>query len=868
MKNKTLVLITLFFGLTVSACSNVKYHTVKFDTRGGNNIPSETVRHGDKVKKPEDPTKSGYQFINWTCCDEDWSFVGYPVTEDVTLDANWSIIYYNINYIDEKRGDNHNPHSYTVEDSIILSDSFLTGYSFLGWYDVNGNCISTIPTGSTGDLTLTARWNDGDVYTVTLDPNGGDVESTTISVQYGHTYVLPTPTRLGYSFNGWRSGSVRISDEGVWKYTYDRTFQAYWTLDTYYVFYNLDGGTLESSNPNTYNVNDNYTLASPSKTGYVFEGWFDSNGNQITSLGQTVVGNYSLTARWSAKLNNLVIASEDEEKGSVKIVSGSGYSGETIIVSATPSEGYGFKGWYLDNKKISDESTYTFTMPITDYSLTARFFYLTPLVVDTNLSDVATPNMSIVFNGIDDNVMVTPKIKAYVDAMKEQEKTLDKPYHFSPLYGPDDYVALAAMPDKPDGTTYSPEDTGGVDVCQMLNRNDYGNTTENIPIVLTWDNGDLTFESAKLKFWSTEDQSDIREVDLTANATSASLSNLFRSTKYRVQLITDDNRVSQGFEFATGDYPRTISMGGIPNVRDIGGYMTSYGVRTRQGLIYRGYYIEDKSGGHGINFNDQVQQVQREVLHIGREIDLQAVSETNGRTESCLEGASYSCYTLLAYEKFLTQESYQNLPNILHKRLRNLEEKHLYIHCWGGADRTGMLSFFINAILGVSYTDLLIDYEITTETNNHRCHMHNSSNAHFSKFLNAFINGWDGYDANKTINENCENWLVNVAGVNSSVIETIRSIMLPGYADGEVGNLVPRYTAKNEWHYDALSHWQLANEDENVKCNWGRHTGSQCTVCGYGTASNFLTNTSNALVSSRICLPCSIPGYKKWLLNI
>ena len=61
--------------------------------------------------------------------------------------------------------------------------------------------------------------------------------------------------------------------------------------------------------------------------------------------------------------------------------------------------------------------------------------------------------------------MINPKAKEYIDAMEEQEKTLDKPYHFSSLYGPDDYATLAAASDKGDGTKYSAKETGGVDVC-------------------------------------------------------------------------------------------------------------------------------------------------------------------------------------------------------------------------------------------------------------------------------------------------------------------------------------------------------------------------------------------------------------------
>ena len=458
---------------------------------------------------------------------------------------------------------------------------------------------------------------------------------------------------------------------------------------------------------------------------------------------------------------------------------------------------------------------------------------------EVNLVDAETPNMEIDFDEIAETCMTHPNVKTYIDQMEAQEKTLEKPYHFSSLYGPDDYAKIAAASDKGDGTTYAAADTGGVDVCQILSRNDDGNDCKNYPIKLTFDDPGLS-EEAVVKFWSTEDKSDLREtkISISNGKASASLENLYRARKYRVQVV-DGSDVSQGYEFTTGDYPRTITMGGIHNVRDIGGYVTSYGVRTNQGLIYRGYYIDDKSGGHGVNWSDAADKVQKEVMQIGYEIDLQKSSETNGRTTSCLNSdvveCEYKCLTLVSYDSFLKQDSYKNLPEVMHI-IANSDEKHSYFHCWGGADRTGMLAFFINAICGVSYTDLIEDFELTTMTNNKRCHMHNSSNAHFPKFLNEFMNNWAGFDANATVNENCEKWMIDVAGVDPDDIERIREIMLPGYEDGELeaNKLIRTYTPKAEWVTDELSGWQEAEEDANVKCNWHRHKGEPCSVCNYG----------------------------------
>ena len=417
---------------------------------------------------------------------------------------------------------------------------------------------------------------------------------------------------------------------------------------------------------------------------------------------------------------------------------------------------------------------------------------------EVNLSDAATPNMEISFDKVTDTCMINKQAKAYIDAMEEQEKTIAKPYHFSSLYGPDDYAYLAGKADTDDKhSDYAEVDTGGVDVCQYLKNTDDSGYCKNYPIQLTWDD-DGSFADAKVKFWSKEDRSDIREtsVSVSNGKVTASLENLFRATKYRVQVFNGDD-VSNSYEFKTGDYPRTMSFGGIKNVRDIGGFVTSYGVRTNQGLIYRGYYIDDGNpSSHGKNYNDETQRVQEEVMKIGLELDLQKSSETGGRTKSAISTADmpvdYKCLTLVSYENFLKQDSFKNLPEVMHL-LAQADETHVYFHCWGGADRTGVTGFLLLGILGATYTDAIIDFELTTLCNNKRCHMHNSSNAHFPKFLKIFTSEYkftrDGqeytytFDEDATFNTNATNLLLAM-GIELETIEQIRTIMIPGYEAG------------------------------------------------------------------------------------
>ena len=412
---------------------------------------------------------------------------------------------------------------------------------------------------------------------------------------------------------------------------------------------------------------------------------------------------------------------------------------------------------------------------------------------DTSNGDFSTApekNPTFKFNEIENTCLVNEKIHAYVDAMKEQEKTLAYPYRISALYGPEDFGWQ--LPDQGDGYAYPDNQKGGVDVCEMLNRKDYGDKNIPVDLVISWDKGDLEYDEAALKFSLNQDMSDAREVKVSGGATQASLRNLYRNADYYYQLDTGDYQ-SSIYRFHTDDYPRTINADKIYNFRDLGGYNTSYGIRTKQGLVYRGSEINSKTfGQHNANVTQALLDVQNEVLHIGKEIDLRkdessATDQTHEchlviddpETEENEAAKAYECQTVIAYDSFVTDSSsFKKLPRIF-ELLANADNEHVYFHCWGGADRTGMVAFFLNAILGVSYTDLIIDFELTTECNNKRCHMHNSSNAHFPKFLHAFTT-YANYDPEKTVNANATQFLLD-KGVLEDDIYRIREIFLPGY---------------------------------------------------------------------------------------
>lgn len=413
MKSKIVIATTLISAFLLSSCDgfnnnalNKNTHKVIFDSNGGSLIEPLQVKHGEKIEKPADPTREGYTFQNWTYNNEEWSFVGYVVTSDMTLLANWTANNYKLtltNY-EQSRGSVSGAGTYEYDSEVTIVATPSTGYSFIGWYDTNDDLVSDEAEYSFTmgfDLRLVVKWNDGNQYSATLNPNGGTVSQTTIDIQYGKSYNLPTPERKGYTFDGWYNGNTKVSNSGSWSYTSNLSLTARWSIINYKINYNLNGGTNNSSNPSTYNITNSVAFKNPTKPGYEFLGWYKNN-EQIANIPTGSTGDISIEARWSANKNKLTVTSQDESKGRVSIVSGTGYTDETIIVEATPASNCVFKGWYQGISLVSKQPRYTFVMPTSDYSLSARF------LTQTENEDEEEYNKTIgivpVFNTADNTV--------------------------------------------------------------------------------------------------------------------------------------------------------------------------------------------------------------------------------------------------------------------------------------------------------------------------------------------------------------------------------------------------------------------------------------------------------------------------------
>ena len=188
----------------ITAEWKIKIFTVSFNSNGGSELPSQNVEYKSTVRTPTPPTKANYEFDGWLLNGSKYNF-GTLVTGNITLDANWILHPYSITYNIDGGTCASCPTSYTIESPLItLPVPTKTGYEFNGWFDISGTATSTIPAGSTGDKTFSAKWTII-TYNITYIPNGG------VPVPPPATYnvnspTIPMPTfdeRCGYKFAGW-----------------------------------------------------------------------------------------------------------------------------------------------------------------------------------------------------------------------------------------------------------------------------------------------------------------------------------------------------------------------------------------------------------------------------------------------------------------------------------------------------------------------------------------------------------------------------------------------------------------------------------------------------------------------------------------
>ena len=389
-------------------------------------------------------------------------------------------------------------------------------------------------------------------------------------------------------------------------------------------------------------------------------------------------------------------------------------------------------------------------------------------------SDKSAGNVKFTLSDPEDTSMLTENCKAYIDAMHEQEELLEDKYKYHDLFG-DDGVSVENYLDQGDVEGQNRTVNG-----KIPNRSD---RNEGVDLEFEVEGA----EEYKVMVSTNQDFADALEFETEEN--SVNVNNLFVNTRYYWKVVAGEEE-SEVHSFTTGDYPRWISARPLYNVRDQGGYMTSSGKRVKQGLVFRGGEITSTDGnGHYNTIADSSKEAFREVMDIGLEIDLRGPSDIFDGYAACAFAEDgdieYQQSAIKSYEETFTRTRSMVAP--IFEALSHADEKPVYYHCFGGADRTGTIGFLLNGVLGVSYTDLVIDFELTSYSSINNEHIRNHVPGHQRQYdrwpalINQIktdkTNGY-AYDADASLAENLENFLITACSVPEETISTIRSIML------------------------------------------------------------------------------------------
>jgi uncharacterized repeat protein (TIGR02543 family) len=308
---------TVTSDITFYAIWSGNTYTVSYNANGGSvGTTSASVQYPGSVTLPT-PSRSGYTFNGWYTASSGGTFVGnagssYSPTSNITLYAQWSVIQYTVTW--NANGGSVSPTSNTVNagGSVTAPTPTRSGYIFLYWrdtpsgdytYSVNAGASFTPPF----SITMYARWSIIQ-YTVTFNANGGSVSPTSSTVNAGSSVTLPTPSRSGYTFNGWYTSSSGGSYLGGGGSSYTPsssvTIYAQWTAITYTVTWNANGGSVSPSSSSG-TSGSTVSAPTPTRSGYTFLYWRDTPSGdytyQINAGGSwTISGNITFYARWAS----------------------------------------------------------------------------------------------------------------------------------------------------------------------------------------------------------------------------------------------------------------------------------------------------------------------------------------------------------------------------------------------------------------------------------------------------------------------------------------------------------------------------------------------------------------------------------------
>ena len=261
--------------LTIDVKYDLDNHTLTFETNGGSAIDPVTVRHGNAVARPADPTKDKYTFIGWYVDPEfsaEYDFATV-LEADKTIYAKFELtstpigdiyVRYDVLHIKQLPDGSYDLANAEVEHLSAKKDTTVTAVvkDYRATHHINVNstlskltdtAIQPYP-GADGKpvYTILSVYYDLDFHTLTFDTMGGS-RIDPVTVRHGNAVAKPKdPVNGGYIFDGWYTDKTyRTPYNFATVLTQDTTIYAKWFLIA------LPGVTIKKTTPKL-NTSDHF----------------------------------------------------------------------------------------------------------------------------------------------------------------------------------------------------------------------------------------------------------------------------------------------------------------------------------------------------------------------------------------------------------------------------------------------------------------------------------------------------------------------------------------------------------------------------------------------------------------------------------
>lgn len=401
------------------------------------------------------PTKTGYSFAGWkvsaTEGSENTWILGETFTDgiadgsvtipanrlgNVTLDPMWTPVTYTLTF-DSNGGSGVAPWSYDIEDTFLLPVTTKQGYNFAGWSvaDNGGNWTKENYAGSEsvngmyGNTTLRANWERAD-YVITLNADGGTVSPSTLSYNFETIVDLPTPSKTGFSFTGWKVTTMDASSSWVIDTVYtdalpagqygNMTLTAEWEHTAYNIHFVSSGTT--PSDLKYYIDSTAFNVPASSYPGFNFLYWnvttpagnWEMNEKVYTNTDISgKYGNVTFNANFEAIPYTIIYKDID---GTEETVS---YDMSTPVTLKTYERaGYTFSGWRVE--ELTDGSGWSGVYQPGDYTAGERYgnVVLVPVLTATEyeitfIPDGGTPYANLSYTIESTETLPTPEKTGY-----------------------------------------------------------------------------------------------------------------------------------------------------------------------------------------------------------------------------------------------------------------------------------------------------------------------------------------------------------------------------------------------------------------------------------------------------------------------